>query len=554
MKRVVEKMTRRHWFWITISIVFSIPVIIPYLHSGFFPTHDGEWAVVRLAEMFRELHDHQLPARFSTYLNNGYGYPLFNFTYPFPYYFGIIFVLLKIGFVNSIKILFAGSVVVSSVFMYLASERIWHSKLSGLVSAVFYIYLPYRMVDLYVRGNIGESIGMALFPIIIYFIVRIAQKPSWSLTAFAAVGVAVLVLTHNIMALVFAPLILVFMVVMLDDRYKKQLIHFFAVLVLGFGLAAFFWIPAIAEKHNILLSKIPIADRSLYFVSLKQFILPSWGYGVPTSSHDAFSYQLGWPLLIAILLSFGLMFFFNQKKDSERDLKRGLIFLTWLVYVALLFPFTAVIWKSVPLLSDINYPWTLLAPIGFLSSLMIGFLIISKKFAWVGVLLAVISVIIFLPYAKPQQYVNRGEGFYSTNDATTTSSQELMPLWVKKFPLFMPAQHIEVITGDIELSNIDENSKSFSAEVTAKSRGRLRINTIYYPGWRVMLNGIEKPISYHNDNGMMEVAVPPGSFFLTGKFTETPLRFATDIISFISASILGLAFLYTGFRYLRKRL
>ena len=70
----------------------SVPLILPYFKSGFFPTHDGEWAVVRLAEMYREIKDFQFPARFSGYLNFEYGYPLFNFAYPMPYYFGLIFI------------------------------------------------------------------------------------------------------------------------------------------------------------------------------------------------------------------------------------------------------------------------------------------------------------------------------------------------------------------------------------------------------------------------------------------------------------------------------
>src|SRR3989338_3791152 len=89
-----------------ISFVISLPLILPYFKSGYFPTHDGEWAVVRLSEMYREFKSFEIPARYSTYLNFQYGYPLFNFTYPLPYYLGLVFVFLKLGFITSIKILF----------------------------------------------------------------------------------------------------------------------------------------------------------------------------------------------------------------------------------------------------------------------------------------------------------------------------------------------------------------------------------------------------------------------------------------------------------------
>src|SRR3990170_4245274 len=91
-------------------LVISIPLLIPYFHSGYFPTHDGEWAVVRLSDMFRELKDFQIPARYSGNLNFGYGYPLFNFVYPLPYYLGSFFHLLGLGLVDSVKAVFALSI------------------------------------------------------------------------------------------------------------------------------------------------------------------------------------------------------------------------------------------------------------------------------------------------------------------------------------------------------------------------------------------------------------------------------------------------------------
>src|SRR5579872_6665755 len=95
------------YFGLILVIILTLPVLLPYFHAGYFPTHDGEWAVVRLSDMYREIRDHQFPPRYSSNLNFGYGYPLFNFTYPLPYYLGLIIHLFKFGFVDSIKILFA---------------------------------------------------------------------------------------------------------------------------------------------------------------------------------------------------------------------------------------------------------------------------------------------------------------------------------------------------------------------------------------------------------------------------------------------------------------
>lgn len=154
----------------------SLPVVVPYIREGYFPTHDGEWAVVRLADMYRTVRDLQIPARYSGFLNAGYGYPLFNFAYPFPYYLGLLPLALNMGFVGSIKFLFAISMPMSAFFMYLFSEKLWKSSVAGAISAVVYVYAPYRMIDLFVRGSIGESLSFVLFPLLFYLALVMVEK------------------------------------------------------------------------------------------------------------------------------------------------------------------------------------------------------------------------------------------------------------------------------------------------------------------------------------------------------------------------------------------
>src|SRR3990167_4895703 len=241
------------------SLLISAPIILPFFHTGYFPTHDGEWAVVRLADMFRMLRDFQIPARYSGELNFGYGYPLFNFAYPFPYYLGIAIHFLGFGFVNTIKIIFAGSVIFSAFFMFLASRNLWKNTWAGIISSILYVYFPYRMVDLYVRGSIGESLSFALFPLLFYLAIKLIEKPSYFLVLGIAVSLAGLVMTHNIMTVLFLPVWIVFIASkIIFDKKKDAAKSIIISIFLGIGISAFFWIPAIFEKHLILLSQTPI--------------------------------------------------------------------------------------------------------------------------------------------------------------------------------------------------------------------------------------------------------------------------------------------------------
>lgn len=533
MKKIVKSLLP-----FVFSILIAIPVIIPYFHKGYFPTHDGEWAIVRLADMFRTLRDLQIPPRYSGALNFGYGYPLFNFTYPSPYYLGTSFHFLGIGFVDTIKILFAGSVVFSGFFMILTSWNLWKNTWAGVVSAIFYIYLPYRMVDLYVRGSIGESLSFVLFPLLFYLSIKLIEKPSHLWVFGTAISLAVLVTTHNIMTVLFLPIWILFIVSKVIFNKKKYSIKPIIIsILLGIGLSAFFWIPALFEKHLILLSQTPIADRNLYFVKLDQLLLSRWGYGAPTDP-NGFSYQFGIPHLTVLFLAIFVLFFIwfsrrTQLKDSAAKASLLLIGLT-LVFIFLLFRPSAFIWEHLPLLSEINYPWTTLGILGFLASLLAGFLCRQKITKYIVICLSLISIVMYLPYAKPQYYVDRGDNYYLTNEATTTSSSELMPLWVKEIPVSRFENKVEIKEGKGEIKDLNYNSKSIAFNFSSNKDSKLRINTIYYPGWSALVNNQKAEINYTNEKGVIELVAPKGENKVELTFSETPLRFFADFLSFIS--------------------
>jgi uncharacterized membrane protein len=495
-----------------VVFLLALLVALPLFHAGYFPSHDGEWAVVRLADMIRTLRDFQFPARYSGFLNHGYGYPLFNFTYPLPYYLGaVVRLLLPISLVGTVKLLFAASVILSGLGMFLAARAVWKSHWAALVCAALYIYLPYRVVDLYARGSIGESLSFIWFPLIIW-----AMKTQRLL--LGSLFFAALVLTHNIMAVLFLPVVAAF--VFLEGRRT------ILILILGMGMAAFFWLPALAEKPDILLSKIPIADRALYFVRPWQLVAPKWGYGIPTDAQNSFGYQLGLAQIGAIVLSL-----FCLRKNKYVFVIVGLVS----ALVLLMFPISKKFWEIVPLLKEINYPWTLLAPIGFLTSLLAGGVI---KKPVIGIILIGVAIVTVLPFAHPEKFFDKGDGYYLTNDATTTSSDELMPLWVRDAPTDRFSQKAEILSGSGTISDLKFSSKATNFKVFLDSPARLRLSTIYFPGWQVEASGKNIPIDFENSRGLIEFSLPAGDFNVSANFTDTPVRGIANLLSVISLGAL----------------
>ncbi len=535
-----------YFFVLVFSLLISLPLLIPYFHPGYFPTHDGEWAVVRLADMFREVKDLQFPPRFSANLNFGYGYPLFNFAYPLPYYMGVFIHSVGFNFVDTIKIIFAASIPLSAFFMFLASRSIWKNDYAGIISAVLYLYFPYRLVDLYVRGSIGESVTFVLFPIILFALSKLNEKPkAWGYVLLGGVSFGLLILAHNIMSVLFSISVLIFFLASLISGSKKIFWSYVFTGGLGFILSAFFWIPALLEKNNILLSVVPISDRNLYFVNIKQLLFSPWGYGVPTDIQNGFTYQVGWPFLLVLLLALLIIAYkaFQKIKIDEMDKFSLVILIGILVFSILMFSFTKPIWK-LPMLSEINYPWTILSQIGLLTSMLAGYLVLGKISRYVAFGIALLALLLYLPLAKPSVYFDKGDGFYFTNQGTTTSSSELMPLWVKSHPVSSPVEKIEILKEKGKIENLMVKSNKIIFNANLENPATVRINTIYYPGWKITNNGKPVEINYQNQHGVMEVDLPQGANIVEAKFGETNLRLLADLMSLVGIGVVIVVAIY----------
>lgn len=523
MKQLTSRLTI---IFIIIGFVLSFLVVLPYLHKGYFPTHDGEWAVVRAGEMFREIRDHQFPPRYSGFLNFGYGYPLFNFAYPAPYYMATILHFLHIGFVDSIKVLFAASVFMSFVGMFFLSGKFWKSSWAGFISGVFYILLPYYLVDLYVRGSIGESMSLALYPFLLLCCLFILEKKHVRTALFfLAMLSAALITAHNIAAVYFGIIFAAYITALFISKKNKEAFITIGGFLWGACISAFFFAPALLEKQNIKLSKIPIADRSLYYVSFQKLLFSPFGYGTPTDKNP-FTYQLGLPQIAGFFLSCAI---FLKLKSTKRVIT-GVFILLSLVFTFMMFPAASFIWK-LPLLSEINYPWTCLLPLGFLMSFLSGALSQTKLLKIVSFVLLFGALVLYTPLAKPQSFVNRGDTYYLTNPATTTSSNELMPLWVKIEPQAFSQEKIKSAN---KIENLVYSSNKISFSVSLSKPGTITVNQIYYPGWVAYSNTLRIPITYKNKQGVMQLHLGSGKDVVLLRFTETKERLFADTVSLIS--------------------
>lgn len=490
---------------LALIVLLSIPSVYGLLRPGFIATDDADWMLIRTTAFHQTFADGQFPVRFLGRINYEYGYPVVNFNYPAFLYLSEAPKLAGFGFVDSIKILLGLSMVLSSVFAYLWLNKLF-GKYPSIIGSLLYLYAPYHLYDLYKRGSVGEILALAVVPFILWQIERKSLL-------FVSLSIALLILSHNILAVLFVPIVFIYSFIKL-----KTIRYTLYVLLLGLGLSSFFWIPAIYDLQYTVFSKTTVSDWQNHFAGLDIIGLSTY-----------------------VLLFLTAVIFFLQRKKKKEHILPLIMFVVGAISLTFAIPISKVLWELLPV-SFIQYPFRLLSVTILTGAFLAAFVVykINKKITiWTGLAFIVLTFLSAWPIMNSIQYVDKGDAFYSTNMHSTTIKNEYMPKWVKTVPTEKPEQAVEIVERLGKVENIMVDNREIRFTVSMENSGAVRIQRIYFPGWKAFVNGEEADIFYENDRGVMDVAVSKGQSNVLITFTETPIRLVSDILSLSSFGLLG---------------
>lgn len=519
--------------WVGLGLFFlSLLPLGNLLNSGLPVTHDGKDHVARIANFYQSLAEGNVVPRWSGNLNWGYGHPVTMFLYPMPSYMASGFHALNFSLIDSTKLVFAATFVVSILAMYLFASYAW-GVWPGVAAAVLYGFAPYRFVDLYVRGALGEHVAFMFVPIVLLGIWKLARETNVSVGAvgLTGFGMAGLILSHNAISLMMLPVLCVASVYAGIYISKKRL-RFFSILTIalmtGFLTSAFFWIPAVFEGKYTLRDIVTTGVALLRFVPLEAFFNPSWSYG----GSETLSKFLGFAQLVGIALS---VVWVSGANVKIQFFVIGLyIMILWSLF--LMTEWSWPIWLRVTLIQKFQFPWrflsvvTVLAPLAIAATLSTVGSQLQKKFA---IFLCLVAVVGTAYMWKAQEYEVFPEGYFSGVYHGTTDTGESAPIWSVRFMEHEASGPLEIISGTGQIEVSARTSTSHEYKVYAESPMQLVENTLYFPGWNIFIDGNAAPIEFQNPNyrGLMTFAVESGTHIVEVRFAQTRLRKYADTIS-----------------------
>lgn len=552
-------MKAKDLIFIALILILSFPAIKTLLAPGFFETHDGKFHLIRLAHFYECLKEGHFPVRWAEKMNDRYGYPLFNFFYPLVYYLGSLFHFLGFSLGDALKIIIFLSFILSGIFTYLWIKNLF-GRASGFISAIFYIYAPYRFVSSFVSGRMGEVTAYIFIPLCFYSLTRFAQKQRFTDLILPSFSYAFLILSYNISALIFSPLILSYLIFMLyleKNLTKASLVKFFFFLLLSYTLPAFFWVPAILEKKYVRLPLQAVYDYKRNFPSLKSYLYHPWGYGLdPTGVAGGISHQIGLAQILVILLTFGFLLkqvLVCRKRKLRWRTSLALFFFFWFVLVFFIMnKFSQPLWEIIPLLKNAQFPFRFLSIVILIASFFAGYLIYqlkNKKILLVTCCLLLVTLVLYAnrnhlrpgypERFKDEYYLNKSYLFYHPTDVAAENT----PIWNYE-RLLSYKEKIEQEDGRGKITQIEIKPRDYRFQTESNQKMKIKVNTFYYPGWQVLIDDQKAFIAYGYKEGLIKFTVPPGKHQIRVKFTDTLLRKFANLLSLTALGLSSVLFFY----------
>jgi hypothetical protein len=552
-----------------VILLMLLPIGAELAELGYPIAHDGQVPYMRVYELQKALAQGQFPPRWFEDFDGGYGSP-------YPTFYGMGFYYLALGFhVLGANLGEANEMAVFSVFLLAAFGMYWLLRLlgnrqSGLIGAALYTYAPYHLYDGFERGAYSELAAFLWFPLVLLGVIGWFRSSRDRHFVLGATSVAGLMLTHNLMPLMFLPFAVLISTVEIlgipatSAQLRKKILGMGSIFAVAFSVAGYKMVPILVEGKYVRL------DNFLYYDYRGDFLRAKDLLGLNPSIPSGL--QIGRVQLLILLIAVVVIF---RNKDRIRSLPSAIagglvaaLFCTFLIT-----PASNTIWSMVPVLAYIQFPWRYLAVLAFSIALAGGLSLgmVRRPLLRSGL----VMLIPLAAYLAAARFVSTPNAHSDIHIDPPTICQEV---WLTQdyrpvyshaafwrglrppvsegaiVPMRCPEHSPRVIAGTSRIVSYTRQGMDWLLQYQAAEASEVAIDQIYFPGWQAYVDGKDLPISPDPETGIVTVRVPPGEGSIRIAYHRTGARIAGEALSAFTllASVLVLL-TRTGRHLLRPR-
>jgi hypothetical protein len=564
----------------------TLPVLWPLVGSTYLSSHDGLHHLYRLLDLDYCIRGGILYPRWLPNLGFGYGYAVLNYYAPLTYYVAQVFRLFGAGYVDAIKLTYALGFLGSGLTMYLFTRE--HlGRVPAIMAGLVYVYFPYHLADGYVRGALAEFLAFPFLPLILWCFYRLITQKKTHYVAWSALSLAGLMFTHNLMTLIFAPLLVAYVgFIWFRERDRKALCLAAAALFLAFGLAALYLLPGFLESKWARLGVVgpQATDYASRLITVADFFSPFLVYRYFPDQGTQLQHPISWLQFGLVCLSLAVPL--RLRHASWGQARRHVVFFLCAAFVSvfMLFAYSRPLWEYVPLLSYLQYPYRFLTLTSFTSAFAIGslpLLLVDSsaprseaisaargRSLWGLAMTAIVVVALMITSLpglpiEPQYLPEHEEPITEETVSFATMAEydyltglwarlypsawlmEYLPTWVQTEPgeLFLPVDKPEsevqpLAAEDIPtISILRHGPLSMELEISTAQPRTISFHSFYVPNWGIYVDGQKQTPYPLGRMGLLAVDVSPGEHQMVVRFENTPVEQIASIISLISLTL-----------------
>lgn len=520
------------WAVFALLIVLALFVSGPLFIDGWFWTHEEFSPTDRVIALVEEMYNGDLYPRWLSQTYRGKGSPFFNFYSPAFHFVAAWLHLAGFSLLASIKIPLGLLFFVGAWGVYLWIRR-HYGATGAAVAAILYLFAPYHLVDIYVRGAFAEFSALAVLPYLFYGIDLLLNDIHDRRKGFliTVASTAAIFLSHQLSAMMITPFALIY------SMYSLAIIGFslrkLALLatapVVAAGLSAFYWLPVLAEKQYLQdFSKTVLRSSAGGYYYADHFVYPSqlvstfWGFGNSINgSGDTMSFQIGLTLIIASVVALATLIISAHMKRAFS----AQLLLLGVLAIFMTSEYSVYLYRLADPLVFVQFPWRFLGPATLFLSAFGGSITmgqIAGRFQ-IAVLATVIAASIY--FSNDQRRVYLPNVPISPAYETTrlkmrkmmglNASDEYLPKWADRLgiadtPEVKPLAISETLSLSGSITEVVAGNKQMRFTYTGEqSYSVVGIPWYYFPGWQGKIDGLPARISPTSD-GYLAVNVPVG--------------------------------------------
>ncbi|MGC9469381.1 MAG: 6-pyruvoyl-tetrahydropterin synthase-related protein [Anaerolineae bacterium] len=547
-----------------------LPALVPLLRTTALPcTHDNVFHSFRIVAMREMLRHGWLFSRWVPNLALGYGYPFFNYREPLPYLVGEGLFTVGLPLPLVLGLIYALSLVMGAYGAFRLARDLWGRE-AAWIAGVAYGLAPYVLLDPLRRGNMPESVALAILPWLFVTTRRIVRGGGKRPLVATLLLLASLFLSHNISSLLLAPFLGLYVVLLAwIYRGRRAWPYAFVVVMLATLITAWFWMPALAERDFVQLH-LSRTTRNNDF----HYNFVTWREMLTTLAAPYDRDYLNPPMRIYLGVAQGLLALIgvgvaagktftplSPEGDAqawEGRLLPGCFLVASLGYLWMATPAAVGVWERLPLLSFVQFPWRLVGraalPVALLAGLGVQGVVrslsgVKRIPGWLPRAVLIVVVAVLVVAAWPDMHPPKG----TCSAAPRPSLDELYALerdgWIgmdpesSYFPIWVESHPTDTTLAEAfqrgELpQRFDPESLPQGAEVLSASykplRATLQLSApigfrarwlgLYFPGWQVLIDGQRVQVGAEDDTGLLTFRVPAGEHDIDVRFGSTPVR------------------------------